>query len=207
MYNMLLDKLPTEYKGYLIRTDFRIGIQLTQILEDAELSDEDRVLGALDLLYGKGIPDNMYIALAGLRWFVSGGIKNNDDLSIDDPEDIPDTDVIDDEVQDLTSNGDELAFDFDVDAGLIDVAFRTQYGVNLSYERLHWFSFLSMFRGIKDTVLNDVMYYRTVDISKLPKSQQPEMRKLKNKYKINKLTPQRRAELEACFGSEWRQHI
>ena len=37
MFNLLLDALPTEYEGYLIRTDYRIGIQISQALEDEEL--------------------------------------------------------------------------------------------------------------------------------------------------------------------------
>ena len=47
MYNMLLDRYPTEYMGYLLRTDYRVGIQITLVLEDFELDDDERVLKAL----------------------------------------------------------------------------------------------------------------------------------------------------------------
>ena len=43
MFNMLLDRLPSSYKGYLIRTDYRIGIQISLALDDPDLSDNDRV--------------------------------------------------------------------------------------------------------------------------------------------------------------------
>ena len=50
MFNMLLDRLPSDYKGYLIRTDYRIGIQISLALDDPELNENDRVMVALSLL-------------------------------------------------------------------------------------------------------------------------------------------------------------
>lgn len=70
MFNLLLDALPTEYEGYLIRTDYRIGIQISQALEDEELEPYERIGIALSLLYGNGIPP-ADIAYAGLRWFLN----------------------------------------------------------------------------------------------------------------------------------------
>ena len=64
MFNMLLDRLPSDYKGYLIRTDYRIGIQISLALDDPNLSDNDRAWVALSLLYGAGMPP-IDIALEG----------------------------------------------------------------------------------------------------------------------------------------------
>ena len=55
MFNMLLDPLPGDYEGFLIRTDYRIGIQIALCLQDKELSENDRLLVALSLLYGNGV--------------------------------------------------------------------------------------------------------------------------------------------------------
>ena len=52
MYDMMTEKLPTKYKGYLIDTDFRVGIKISLALDDWQLGDEERVLTALSLLYG-----------------------------------------------------------------------------------------------------------------------------------------------------------
>ena len=41
MYNFLLDSLPEDYEGYLLRTDYRVGIQISQALEDEELSSRN----------------------------------------------------------------------------------------------------------------------------------------------------------------------
>ena len=41
MFNILLDKLPSDYRGFPIDTDFQVGIQIMQVLEDRELSGQE----------------------------------------------------------------------------------------------------------------------------------------------------------------------
>lgn len=202
MYNMLLDRYPTEYKGYLLRTDYRVGIQITLVLEDLDLEDDERMLKALELLYGCGIPDDINLALNGLKWFMSCGRHcNEDDIEYLDSSDV------DDEVDENMSDNGKIAYDFDIDSDIIYASMFTQFGVEIDKEKIHWFKFIAMFKALKDTELNDLMYYRTVDISKLPKQQRADMRKLQEKYRVRKVTAQRKAELEACFGSDWKRHI
>lgn len=203
MYNALLDRYPTEYRGYLLRTDYRIGIQITLILEDFELDDDERMLKSLELLYGYGVPDDINVALNGLKWFMSCGRKCSDDSTTD----YIDTSDIDEEVEDSVSDNGRVAYDFEIDSDLIYASMFSQYGVEIDKEKMHWFKFIAMFRCLKDTELNDLMYYRTVDISKLPKAQRADMRKLQDKYRIRKVTAQRKEELIACFGEEWKKHI
>ena len=203
MHNMILDRYPTEYMGYLLRTDYRVGIQITLVLEDFELDDDERVLKALELLYGYGIPDDINLALNGLKWFLSCGKKCAGDSSTE----YLDTNDIDEEVEDFVSDNGRIAYDFEIDSDLIYASMFSQYGVEIDKEKIHWFKFIAMFKCLKDTELNDLMYYRTVDISKLPKQQRADMRKLQDKYRIRKVTAQRKEELIACFGDEWKNHI
>lgn len=51
MFNVLLDRLPKEYEGFPIDTDFDIGIQIIQVLEDEQLSQQERMGTALSLLF------------------------------------------------------------------------------------------------------------------------------------------------------------
>lgn len=203
MYNMLLDRYHTEYLGYLLRTDYRIGIQITLVLEDFELDDDERMIKALELLYGYGIPDDINVALNGLKWFMSCGKRCSDDNSTE----YLDASDIDEEVEDSVSDNGRVAYDFEIDSDLIYASMFSQYGVEIDKEKMHWFKFIAMFKCLKDTELNDLMYYRTVDVSKLPKAQRADMRKLQDKYSIRKVTAQRKAELEVCFGDEWKKHI
>lgn len=40
MWNVLLDKFPTEYEGFRIDEAFQTGIQISQALQDPDLSDD-----------------------------------------------------------------------------------------------------------------------------------------------------------------------
>ena len=68
MYNAMLDRLPEDYNGWLIRTDYRIGVQIQLCISDPELSDNEKTAIALNLLYGRGMPD-LQTAIDGLSWF------------------------------------------------------------------------------------------------------------------------------------------
>ena len=56
MFDILLDHLPEDYNGFLIRPDYRIGIQIALCLQDEDLSENDRVFTAISLLFGRGLP-------------------------------------------------------------------------------------------------------------------------------------------------------
>jgi len=51
MWNVLLDKFPTEYEGFRIDGSFQTGIQISQALQDPGLTDDERLAVALGLLY------------------------------------------------------------------------------------------------------------------------------------------------------------
>lgn len=81
--NIMLDGMPTEYEGYLIRTDFRIGMQISEALNDVNLADPEKLMTAMDLLYGRGIPADIKVSEAGLHWFMRGGEEDEDEHSSD----------------------------------------------------------------------------------------------------------------------------
>ena len=143
MFNILLDRLPEDYQGYLIRTDYRIGIQISEALADDELSPYERLAAAFGLLYGTGLPD-LEMALEGLKWFMRCGG--------DPPEE---------ESQD---NG-VAYYSFERDASRLYSGFRRMYGIDLDRERLHWFRFLPMMADLGDCAFTQVVGYRSTDTS------------------------------------------
>ena len=163
MYNALLDRLPDSYAGYLIRTDFRIGIQISQCLSDPDLSAQERFLTAVRLLYGSGCPDDQEVAAAGIQWFLNGGCdaQKTEDVG-----------------------GETRAFDFDFDHFRIWSAFRRVYGVDISREKLHWFQFLAMMQDLKDSALQDVMSYRLTDTAGMDAKTRAAYEKMKRVYRI-----------------------
>ena len=200
MYNMLTEKLPTKYKGYHINTDFKCGIKISLALDDWQLGDEERVLTALSLLYGEGIPDDMNIALDGLRWFLTCG-KEADKASYSDIDDV------DNAKESVNVKGDDISFDFEVDASNIYAAFLKNYNIDLTKTDMHWFQFIALFSNLKNTSLNDMMYYRTIDLSQYKGEQKAEIKALKERYKIHKITKQQVENLKIIYGKDWVKHI
>ena len=200
MYNMLTEKLPTKYKGYHINTDFKCGIKISLALDDWQLGDEERVLTALSLLYGEGIPDDMNVALDGLRWFLTCG-KEADKASYSDIDDV------DNAKESVNVKGDDISFDFEVDASNIYAAFLKNYNIDLTKIDMHWFQFIALFSNLKNTSLNDMMYYRTLDLSQYKGEQKAEMKALKERYKIHKITKQQVENLKIVYGQDWVKHI
>lgn len=163
MFNIMLDGLPTDYEGYLIRTDFRIGMQISEALNDVNLAEPEKRITALRLLYGNGIPADSDVAESGLRWFMSGGNPDDEER---DPDGKPPT------------------FDFEQDNRLVYSAFRARYGIDLTRERLHWFAFLAMLGDIGGCSLSDIIGIRATDLSKLNDNQRRQYAELQERYRI-----------------------
>lgn len=162
MYNVMLDGFPDEYEGYLIRTDFRIGMQISEALNDVNLAEPEKMVTALRLLYGNGIPSDSSIAENGLRWFMAGG-------NID---------------EDHVSDGKPPTFDFEQDNRLVYSAFRARYGIDLTRERLHWFAFLAMLGDLGGCSLSDIIGIRGTDLSKLGDEQRRQYAVMQERYRI-----------------------
>lgn len=143
MFSVLLDKLPTEYEGFPIDTDFGIGIQIMQALEDEELSQQEQIEAALSLLFltedSKGnplpIPDAQ-TAVNGLVWFLTDWNHDNN------------------KAEDKTK-----VTDWDIDQWRIYSAFRQHYGINLQKDSLHFWEFMGLL-----TTLPECAYTRIIDI-------------------------------------------
>ncbi len=162
MYNIMLDGLPTEYEGYLIRTDFRIGMQISEALNDVNLAETEKMATAMRLLYGNGMPRDSGIAEAGLHWYMSGGAPDENSCS----------------------DGKPPTFDFEQDNRLVYSAFRARYAIDLTRERLHWFAFLAMLGDMGGCSLSDIIGIRGMDISKMSGEQQKHYAALQQRYRI-----------------------
>lgn len=170
--NLLLDELPEEYEGYLIRTDFRIGIQIRLALEDNELTEQEKIGVSLDLLFGNGKPP-IETALNALLWYLKCGKEE-----VTESEDEADGREEAEELQPQRN------FSFDVDDVRIYTAFRKAYGIDLKTARIHWFDFIGLMNDLGECAFTSVVDIRGKDISKLPKQQRNEYLKLKNKYAL-----------------------
>lgn len=119
MINIMLDPLPTQWNGFEINTSFRIGIQ-TFILEyDKELSDYEKSLHIVDLMfddrphpYGEELQEC-------ITWFLNGWFHDKSGSSKDN----------------------RRLVDYDIDQWRIYADFRKIYGIDLSLDEMHWWTF------------------------------------------------------------------
>lgn len=142
MLNVMLDPLPEEWQGYPINADYRIGIQISQCLADPELSEREKVATALGLLFPENRPWGTQAAEA-LEWFLNGW--NHDRHG--------------------KSAGQAKAMDFDVDQWRIHAAFLSQYRIDLSTARMHWFMFMGLLSGLEECAFTRVVDIRQKKIT------------------------------------------
>ncbi len=130
--NVLYDPLPEEWNGYQLNTWFQVGIQVFITTEDKSLSDYERNLIIIDLLFGyedefdsnfKVRPHPQGEELAEcFRWFVNGWHHDNSP----------------------TQKSNQKVMDYYKDQWRIYADFRQIYGINLNDADLHWWEFCGL---------------------------------------------------------------
>lgn len=163
--NILIDKLPTKIEGLELNTDFRTSILFELLMQDKDISNEDKVALAINLYFNRQ-PKNyqeMKKMTKIILWFYSCGNKKRE----------------------LKKNNNEIVekkrkkrkqiYSFEQDDFLIYSAFMEQYHIDLNEAKLHWWKFKSMFDGLNDEILfSKVMGYRSIDLSKIQDKKQRE---------------------------------
>lgn len=164
MHNLILDKLPDNYKGYLIRSDFRIGLQICSCLKDFKLNKDEQSSICFKLLYGNSLPP-IKIAVDGLIWFLNLG-------------EIPD------EKETKYSIGKDV-MDFDIDSTRIFSGFMSTFGINLNTVKMHWFEFRYLLFELRDCYMSDIVEIRQKDIKDVPKENRIMYQRLQKMYSID----------------------
>lgn len=184
MFNVLLDdNFPSEYKGYKLNTDFRVGILITLLQEDDSFEDDIKILKAFDLLYADEVPPQE-IAFDGLIWFLSCGKSEI---------------FLQGEVKPKSSS--DKAIDFRIDHLDIWGAFFNR-GISLEKSRMHWFKFMTIIANLGDCQLTQKIQYRLTDLSDLKGDTRTTYAKLKEQFKVRKLITKEERELELKQAEE-----
>lgn len=165
--NILVDRLPTDYKGLKIETNFRSFILFELLMQDRKLNDEEKIMLALNLFYEE-IPKDIKKGIEGILWFYRGGEQDKKEKKGE-------------------SKERKAIYSYEHDAKLIYSAFLSQYGLDLNeVDYLHWFKFKALFEGLNDeNKICVVMGYRAVDLNKIKdKETRDKYKKLKNKWAL-----------------------
>lgn len=164
---LLLDGLPEEYEGIPISADYRNMIQVDLILHDPAINETEKVVAALYQLY-PDLPGDIHKAVEGLVWFYTRG------------------NAVGDGKDSGTKKAAKKAFDFEQDANLIYAAFYAIYGISLTTVNfLHWWEFMALLEGLPETtLLQRVIYWRTVDVNGLPKHEKKHVLKMRKLFAL-----------------------
>lgn len=138
-------------KKYKINTDFRVAIKCDKVARDKTISDDERALAIIYILFGEeALRDkqnhNELLQLA-LKYLSCG-------QEID------------------TSTDENPDMDYEEDYNYIWTSFKSDYnGFDLDKEKLHWWKFMDMLNGLSNSelgnccVLNRVRQLRNLDLS------------------------------------------
>ena len=168
MINFLTSPLPSSLsvcgKDYPINTDFKVWIQIENIVSDKGLSSADKLIKIFSLAFiSPDIPPSIDKAIDALCNFFAPFAHRKG------------------------GGGDSITptFSFSYDGGLIYAAFLSQYGIDLSSARLHWWRFLALFYGLDNCKFTEVVKIRSTDLSAVKDPDQKRfIRNLKRLYKI-----------------------
>lgn len=185
MFNIMLDKLPTEYNSFPINSDFRIGIQIFQLMSEDGLTDFEKIGLACDLLFDlegmEKLPD-AETAQEAVQWFLSGWYT---DKTIN------------------SGEKDRKHMDYDVDQWRIYSAFLTQFNIDLNTADMHFWAFMGLL-----STLNECAFTRIIDVRmrkidpKMSADAKKALKETKARYALEdaadeQLTPQEQAEYDA----------
>lgn len=167
--NLLIDKLPTDYEGLKIDTNFRSFILFELLMQDNKIDAETKIYLALKIFY-KEYPKDLKKGIEAILWFYRCG----------------------DEIKESKNKKQEnkkqkQIYSFKYDDKLIFSAFWHDYKIDLNeINYLHWFKFKALFEGLDDkNKFCEIMGYRAIDLNKIKdKEQKKRYRKLQRQYAL-----------------------
>ncbi len=152
-----------------IDTDFRTWIKLEALLLEEELSQGDKMILALELIYPNPVPPFFIAeALEKVFWFYTCGKEAKESEGAED-----------------TEEG-EAAFSYEADAPYLYAAFLEQYGIDLIDTPLHWWKFQALMKGLNpNSLFVKIMGYRKIKLTAdMPAEKREFYSKMKKLYAL-----------------------
>lgn len=166
--NILIDKLPEQFDGIQLNTDFRNWILFELILQDKELTEEQQFFEIFDVTIKGGFAaisklekNELKSLVNNLLWFYtcdSVKFKNN----------VKKFDL----KQDFKTKS-KAIYSFEYDADYIFSSFYECYKIDLTKTKMHWWKFKTLFANLSDNcIFSKILQYRATEInSKMSKEE------------------------------------
>lgn len=168
--NILIDPLPTSVKirgqDWPIRTAFYVWALFELTMQNAQLSDAEKIEQILPLCFSE-VPPDINGALEAVLWFYRCGAEPSKGGGHG------------------GGKSQKKAYCFEQDADLIYATFRACYGIDLTEEDMHWWKFRALFRALpSECELAKVMGYRTADLTGMSKTQKKLFERMRKLYAL-----------------------
>lgn len=170
----VLEHVEIDGEEYKINADFRISIMFELLMQDNIMTDNEKIITALNLYYPK-IPPNISEAVEKMLWFYRCRKK------------VEENKIELEEEDNKSYSKSEQIYSFEYDDELIFAAYLSQYGINLQVvEYLHWWEFKALFKGLEaSNKIVEIMNIRGMKIDKnMSKEQKRYYRRLKKLYAL-----------------------
>lgn len=177
-------------KKYKINTDFRYAIECNRIAEDESIGDFERALAIIYTLFGEeGINAREHYEklLKMAKKYLSCG-------------------------EELKDTNEKPDMDFIQDYSYIKTSFRSDYGIRLDKEEIHWWEFMDLMNGLSNSeignccILNRIRNLRNFDVKDIkdPKEKAKILKakervSLKKKQKEVKLTNEQQKSVDEFY--------
>lgn len=134
---------------YKINTDYRYALQCFKIIEDKSISDMERAVAVVSVLFGQedengditGIPENLELALEKASIFLSCAKE--------------------DKISEISKKD----MDFEYDKEYIYSSFMSDYNIDLNNTEMHFWKFCTLISGLtEDSILNRVRDLRNLNL-------------------------------------------
>ena len=175
------DTIEFENKTFEIDMSFDNILRLTELLEDKELQEFEKIIIAIEMLVIDDVEDMDFFTLYNLFMAILkdklGFISDEQQEGSEQAENTNETPI-------------KKEYDFDVDGERIYASFLMDYGIDLIDQqgKLHWKKFLSLFSGLSEkTPFMQVVNIRTMEVPKQNKHNAKERKRiqdLKRKYAL-----------------------
>lgn len=159
-----------EDRVYEINTDFKVAIRCNEVAEDTSISDTERALAIIYLLFGEnGLRSNdKEQLLEKAKYYLSCG-------------------------KEISENNEEPDMDYIEDYSYIKTSFRSDYGIKLDEENIHWWEFNELMNGLSNSelgdccVLNRIRNLRNLDLREISdKKERDKLAKAKEQVALKK---------------------
>ena len=128
-------------KKYKIDTDYKVALRCIDSIEDRNVSDWERSIGLVVMLFGRDCPVNDK-SLDLARRYLQCGVENK------------------------VHTQRERDMDLNADSKYIVASFQKEYGMDITQEGMHWWKFYFLLEGLgEDSILSKVRQIRNEELS------------------------------------------